>query len=150
MLAVGKSCAFIRRSGGAHMYSVYLLYWYKSTVTKVQILTLRWASLARSSADLRRRGPTQFTCFTGTKVQTLTLRTCGALWCSCERGALEEVERKLPIRHVDCGGGRQHRVLVLCPQKILQRVAIDVVLEVYAPQVRSVSICTLVPVKRVN
>jgi hypothetical protein len=43
-----------------YWYSVYLLYWYKSTNT--------------DAAAVRRLPGTSFTCFTGTKVQILTLQ----------------------------------------------------------------------------
>ena len=54
---------------GKARYSVYLLYWYKST-NKVQIETRLLCELA-----LMAKQGTQFTCFTGTNVQILTQST---------------------------------------------------------------------------
>jgi hypothetical protein len=50
-------------------YSVYLLYWYKST----NIDATRRERERSIGAQLRGRVRAQFTCFTGTKVQILTL-----------------------------------------------------------------------------
>ncbi len=48
-------------------YAVYLLYWYKSTDTNAAAAAAAAGALTRMS---------QFTCFTSTKVQILTLRSC--------------------------------------------------------------------------
>jgi hypothetical protein len=52
-------------------YSVYLLYWYKSTNTD--------AAARRRLPRTFNCGGTQFTCFTGTKVQILTQQALQAL-----------------------------------------------------------------------
>jgi len=53
-------------SQGMQVLSLYLLYWYKSTHTKVPV--------PRGTLGIAAHAGPQFTCFTGTKVHILTLR----------------------------------------------------------------------------
>ena len=61
---VSKAISFLGANAG---YSVYLLSWYKSTGTKVNL-----CSVPQTRYSSRKCRDAQFTCFTGTKVHTLT------------------------------------------------------------------------------
>jgi hypothetical protein len=83
------------RDGVGRRYSVYWLYWYKSTTTDAEgdgrLQGLRSREVPRASRSIRCRC-TQFTCFTSTKVQILTpLRAAK----SCARAA-RQTRTRLP------------------------------------------------------
>ena len=81
---------------GCGRYSVYLLYWHKSTTTDAEgagrLQGLRSGEVPRASRSILCRC-TQFTCFTSTKVQILTPEE------------LRRVVHELPVRReLACGG----------------------------------------------